>query len=847
MLRVTLKGLLARKVRLLLSAIAVVLGVAMVSGTYVLTDTISSAFDNLFSTVNRNTAVAVRGAAGIGFSNTDSQTDRPPLSESLLARVQAVPGVREAVPAIQGRATIFDPRTGKSVSNLQAPNIGLNFTGSDLGGLTLRSGAGPKGAAQVAVDRQTFKKAHLSLGEQVSIQAGTKAAKAYTVVGVVTVGKSNSLAGATIAAFDLSTAQSQLLEPGKISQINVSAEAGVSQEQLASRIDRSLGRSADVVTGKQLNEQTSQGIKNGLGYFSLILSVFGYIALVVGLFIIANTFSMLIGQRARELALLRAVGASRGQVIRSVLTEGIAVGVVGSVVGLGVGIGIAIGIRSVLSSAGIDLPSASVVVASRTVVIALVLGIAVTALAALLPAVRASRVPPVAAMQETFVLPSRSLRLRGFLGAILLAIGVGVLVKGTTGNGGRAAEIVGVGALVILISVVVLAPLAAGPVVAVLGAPIRRLYATVGVLSTENARRNPRRTAATASALMIGLALITAVSVLASSIKTSVGSLVSRGTGATFILFGSGSQALPNSLSSDLSGKPGIATASGIALVPIRIGNTKAAATATDPAALQDNILLTREAGDLNSLGPSTVLISKKTADDEHWRVGTELKVGFSEGGVAPLRVSGIYKENQLAGGYLIDRSTAAKYVTNLIDIIGLVRAQGSASPDQVRAAIEDVLQKYPGIKVQSRGEYIRNAQDQIGQLVNLIYVLLALSVIIAFFGIVNTLALSVIERTREIGLLRAVGMSRRQLRRMIRLESLVIAFYGAVLGVGVGSLFGWAILPPLADQGLDSFTYPGTLVVVFLVVGALIGVIAALLPARRAAKLDVLRAIAAT
>ena len=847
MLRVTLKGLLARKVRLMLSAVAVVLGVAMVSGTYVLTDTISSAFDNLFSAVNRNTAVAVRGATGAGFDNNDSNAARPALPESLVARIEAVPGVREVAPSVRGAATIFDPANGKAVANLQAPNLGLNYTGGDLGGLTLRTGTAPQGPDQVAVDRQTFNKIRLTLGEQVEIQAGTKKARMYTVVGVITVGSSDSLAGATIAAFDLPTAQSQLLSPGRVSQIDVASDGGVNQTELASRIRQVVGAGVDVVTGEQLNEQTSQGIKNGIGFFTLILSVFGYIALVVGLFIIANTFAMLIGQRARELALLRAVGASRAQVIRSVLAEGLAVGVVGSVIGLGAGIGLAIGARSLMSSLGIDLPAAGLVVATRTIILALVLGIVVTTLAALLPAVRASRVPPVAAMQETFVLPSRSLRTRGLLGVVLLVAGLAVLIKGTTGTGGSAAQVVGLGALVILIGVVTLAPLIAGPVVSLLGSPFRRLFGTVGVLASENARRSPRRTAATASALMIGLALITAVSVLASSIKTSVGNLVSRGTGATFILLGSGSQSLPADLSSSLNGKPGVANASGIALVPLRIGTTEALAAATDPAALTDNILLTASAGDLGSLSPTTILISKKTADEKRWKVGTELPVGFAEGGRTTLRVSGIYQENQLAGSYLIDKATAVRYVTNLTDVVGLVRATDGSDPNEVLATIDEVLAEYPGVKVQTRGEYIQNAQDQIGQLVNLIYGLLLLSVVIAFFGIVNTLALSVIERTREIGLLRAVGMSRRQLRSMIWLESLVIALYGALLGVALGSLFGWAILPPLADQGLDSFSYPGWLVVLFFFVAGLLGVVAALLPARRAARLDVLRAIATT
>ncbi len=846
MLRVTLRGLWARKVRLLLSAIAVVLGVAMVSGTYVLTDTIGSAFENLFASINRNTAVAVRGTTGAGFSNTSTSTDRATIPESLLAKVQAVPGVREAEPNVSGAAQIIDPATNKPVQNVGAPGIGVNYSGTPLATLTLREGTAPHGP-QIAVDRGTFKKAHLKLGEEVLVQAGTLPAATYQVVGVVTVGDIDSLGGATLTAFDLPTAQRVLLQPGRLSQITVAADKGVSQEVLAGRIKAVVGTSADVVTGDQLNQETSNGIKSGLGFFNLILQAFGGIALVVGLFIIANTFAMLVGQRARELALLRAVGASRGQVVRSVLVEGLAVGVVGSVVGLGLGIGIAIGMKALFSSLGIDIPAAGVVVAARTVIVALLLGIVVTTLAALFPALRASRVPPVAAMSETYTIPSRGLRQRGVIGLAFAIAGLATLLSGVSGHGTKAAEKVGVGALLVLVAVVALAPLAAGPVVVALGAPIRRIFGAIGVMSSENARRNPRRTAATASALMIGLALISAVSVLAASVKTSVGTLVSKGTGATFILLGSGSQALPNSLTSDLSGQPGVASAAGIAIVPLRIGGSKAAATATNPAALKNNILLTPEAGDLGALGPTTILISKKVSDDKGWKVGTVLPVGFSEGGQTQLRVAGIYKENQLAGGYLIDRAMAVRYVTNLTDIVSLVRAAPGANPETLRKTIEGVLVKYPGIKVQSRGEYIQSAQNRIGQLVNLIYVLLALSVLIAFFGIVNTLALSITERTREIGLLRAVGMSRGQLRRMIRLESLIIALFGAILGVGVGSLFGWAILPPLADQGLNDFSYPAKSIIVFFVVAGLLGVIAAVFPARRAAKLDVLRAIATT
>jgi putative ABC transport system permease protein len=516
------------------------------------------------------------------------------------------------------------------------------------------------------------------------------------------------------------------------------------------------------------------------------------------------------------------------------------------VIGLGLGIGIAITLKAVLSSLGLDLPSAGIVIKARTIVLALALGIIATTLAALFPSIRASRVPPVAAMSETFTLPTRSLRTRGFIGLVFLVASLAVLFSGASGNGTQAAEVVGLGAVLGLIAVVILAPLVAKPIVHVVAAPIRRLFGPVGKLASENAGRNPRRTAATASAIMIGLALVTAVGVLASSIKSSVKTLVSQGTGATYLLLGSGSQPLPTTLTADLTGQPGIAQASGLAIVSLRINGSRAAAEATTPAALTNNILLTPLSGEL-TLSPTTILISQKTADEKHWKIGTTLPVSFSEGGSVKLKVAGVYKENQLAGAYLIDRRTAARYVTNLVDLVVLVQATPQADVTSVRATIQSVLKQYPGIEVKSRGEYIQSAQDNIAQLTNLIYGLLALSVLIAFAGIINTLALSVIERTREIGLLRAVGMTRRQVAGMILLESLVIALFGAVLGIAVGSLFGWAILPPLADQGLTDFSYPFLTVVIFLFLGGLAGIAAGFFPGLRAAKLNVLQAISTT
>src|SRR4051794_38985033 len=504
MLRYTLKTLLAHKLRLVLSAVAVVIGVAMVSGTYVLTDTLGRTFDNLFSSVNRNTAVAIRGANA--FDNANS--DRPPIPAALLDRVRAVPGVRAAEPEIQaGNTMVVDPQTGQPLSNGGAPGLGVNYSDSTLSTLVVREGRGPHGPGEIAVDRATFRDAHLRLGDEATVLVSGKPAR-FRVVGVMTLGSSDNVGGATLTIFDTPTAQQLLLSPDRLTQISVAADSGVSQAELAARVRTVTGAGTDVVTGKQLAKESSDSIKQGLSFFNTFLLAFGFIALFVGAFIISNTFSMLIGQRVRELALLRALGAARKQVTRSVLGEALAVGVLGSTVGLGLGVLVAAGLKAVIAGVGVDIPSGSIVFLPRTVILGYAVGVLVTTASALLPALKASRVPPVAAMRDTFVLPARSLRVRAIVGSAVTLLGAAFMGLGLAGSGSSAAVAVGLGAALVFLGVAALSPLIAGPVIRVLGSPIRRGFGTVGVLSSANAQRNPRRTAATASALMIGLALV---------------------------------------------------------------------------------------------------------------------------------------------------------------------------------------------------------------------------------------------------------------------------------------------------------------------------------------------------
>lgn len=835
MLRTTLRSLLARKLRLLLSGLAVVLGVAFVSGTFVLTDTLGKVFDDLFEDVSAGTSVAVRGVPALEGGAP------PPVEAALVDRVRAVDGVAEAVGRVTGYAELVV--AGEPVDSSGAPSIGVDLqAGSALETLTVRSGRAPVGPAEVAVDAATASRVGIEVGDRVQV-ALAEGLRDVTVTGTVGLGDTDGFAGAALTAFDLETAQQVLGQPGTFQEIAVAGEEGVDDAELATRIGAVLPEAVEAVTAAQASAETSAEIKEGLGFFTTALLVFAGISLFVGAFLIFNTFSMLVAQRAKELALLRALGASRRQVTGSVLVEALVIGLLASVLGFGLGVGVAVGLRGVLAALGIDLPEGDLVLAPRTVVVSLLVGVGVTALAALLPARRAARVAPVEAMRDSGPAEERSLRTRGAAGAVLLLTGIGLLAVGLTQV---ELPLVGLGAAVTFFGVATLSPLVARPVASVLAAPFARM-GVPGRLGRANAVRSPRRTSATAAALMIGLALVSAVSVLGASLKESVGVVVDRSFGADFVLTSSSFQGFSPTVVDRLRESPELESVLAVRSSELRVRDVTAGVTGIDPAAALDVLRIEVVAGDLGSLDDGALAVQDSVATSLGLNVGDRVPVTWSETGDAELVVGAVYQENEFlsrlaVGEQLLSDNTAA----DLLQAVGVTTADGT-SPEDARRAVDAAVADLPTVTVEDRAEFVAGQRGQVDQLLNAITVLLVLSVVIAVLGIVNTLALSVVERTRELGLLRAVGLQRRQLRRMIRIESVVIALYGALLGLVVGTGFGWALVRALRDQGITEFSLPVGRLGLVVVAAALAGVLAAALPARRAARLDVLQAVAST
>ncbi len=844
MLHVTLKSLLARKLRLLLTALAVVLGVAFVSGTLILGDTLNATFDKLFTTAYSGTDVGVRGKSAFSVSvadGGDASQSRPPVPADVLQTVRGVAGVRQAEGDSGGFAQIVRP-DGKVVETSGAPTLGGSWLGkTPLNPYRIVAGSPPSGADQVVVDQQTATDNDLSVGDRIKVltQSGSQD---ETISGIVSFGDGGSLAGATVTLFDPSAAQSLIGSPGSYTEILVVSDGTVSDAALRDRIAEALPPRYVALTGKQLAAAESGDIKDALSFFSTFLLVFAVISIFVGSFIIFNTFSMLVAQRSRELALLRALGASRRQVNRAVITEAIVVGLIGSTLGLGLGVLLSMGLKALVGLFLGDLPAGGLVFQPSTAVWAYVVGILVTIAAAAGPARRATRIPPVAAMRDDIALPASSLHRRAIAGAVVLALGIAAMAAGLVGSAGILW--VGLGALGIFLGVAMLSPFVGRPAVGAIGVVLPRLYGSTGLLARENARRNPRRTAATASALMIGLALVSAGGVLAASIVKSANDIIDRSVGADFIVTTKNFLPIPGNVAGEVAKVDGIAAVtsfrSGQALVGGKVVSLQGVTADTVDKTLQLKITQ----GDLASLGEGDLLVSQKAAKDNGWKVGESVPATFGATGAGRLTIGGTYAENQIAGDYLIGLDTYdANYAQRLDQVVAMTTTPG-ADLGQVRKGIEAATQS-SNLEVRDQSEFKAEQRKQINQLLGFIFVLLALAVLIAALGIVNTLALSVIERTREIGLLRAVGMGRRQVRRMIRLESVVIAIFGTLLGLVLGVALGSSLVTALNDQGIDQLVVPYGQLVIYLVVGALIGVIAAVWPARRAARMDVLQAIA--
>jgi putative ABC transport system permease protein len=841
MFRATVKALTARKLRLMMSALAVVLGVAFVVGAFVLTDSLGRTFTDLFSSVNKNIAVDVRGTEitpGSGNSDGGGRHDVP---ASTIATVQGVDGVAEVqgnvVNAQFNQVSVLG-KDGKALTTNGAPIIAGNWIDSaKLNQQRVVDGTAPRGPTEVVLDGRLAEKAGVSVGDSTTVFLPTGQQRVKVVGLVEYADGKDSLGGESYVYFTTAAAQ-KLLHVDGYSDLLVAANDGVSQDQLRSRIASALPSSTEAITGKQLADEQASDIQQGLSFLNTFLLVFAAVALFVGAFIIFNTFSILVAQRTRELALMRALGASKGQVTRSVLLEAVVVGGIASAIGLGAGVGVAIGLQALFGAFGAGLPSASPVIELRTVIAAFAVGIIITAVAALMPARRAAKVPPVAAMRDAAT-ADRPLVKQTIAGATLAVAGAVAMTFGLTGSG---LAILGIGTVLAFLGVALLSPLVSRPVTGAVGLLFQRRLP--GRLGRQNSLRNPRRTAATAAALMIGLALVAAVGVLGSSLKDSVRKIASDAIGADYIVS-------PTAVGMDqaafkaVQGTPGVGEVTGLRGGDATIAGADEFPTSLNRAALGTTVDLSMKSGKAADLGPGSALISDDVADDKHLSVGSTVPVTWEDGQKGTLKVAGVYLSNQLIGDYLVDDSAAVHFKQQLY-FAALVKAADGTDAGALRGPLDQALASYPNLQVQNESEFVGDATKQIDQLVQFFQLLLALSVGIAILGIVNTLALSVLERTRELGLLRAVGMSRRQVKRMVRVESVLVAVFGGLLGLAVGVIFGAALQRALVSQGVTELSFPIPQLALYLLLAAVAGVLAAWLPARRASKLNVLQAVAA-
>jgi putative ABC transport system permease protein len=843
MWKTTFKSLFAHKMRLALTATLIAMSVAFVAGTFVLGDTINHTFTSLFNEAVDGTAVEVRGEGG--FSNSQGEVQRAGVPIEVLDQVKAVDGVRIAEPNIQGYAEVINKKGKTTRTPGGAPALGFNWTIDDrLNTLDISDGRAPNGPTEMTLDRGTAAKHDLAVGDQVKVLL-KDAPGEYTIVGLTRFGEADNLGGATLASFDTATALDVLAEPGKYYSILVAAEDGVSDTELRDRIAAVTPAGFEAVTGKQSAADAASAITDSPGFkiFKYALLVFGLISLFVSAFIIANTFQILVAQRTRDLALLRALGASRGQVLTSVVTEAFFLGVVASAVGLGLGVVVAQGLLAMLAAFGVELPTAGVQFLPRTAVVSMALGVVVTTVAALVPARKASRIAPVAAMREATAVPV-SMRRRAIVGTVVTAVGVGALLGGLFG-GGQALPLVGLGAPIAFIGLYTLSPLLSRPLGGTLGQPLR--WAGVpGKLASANAQRNPRRTAATASALMIGLALVGAVGVLASSMKTSFGGIIDRSLKADYILNTSDFMPFSADLARQLADAPGVAAVSGLRQNDVRINGKGTSVQAVDPASFGTVYNVKMTEGALADTAADGAVVSKSAAEQNGWKVGDSVRMRFSASGEQDITIKGIYETDPLLGDWLISTATYDKFFpTTKLDVMVFVKGAEGADLATTKQAVDAVAKNFPVVSVNDQAGVKKQNQKAVDQLLGMISALLLLSIVIAFLGIMNTLALSVYERTRELGLLRAVGMGRRQMRWMVRWEAVVISLFGAILGVTVGTFFGVAIRKAIAEWGVDQLTIPWGSLLILAIVGGVFGLVAAALPARRAARLNVLEAIA--
>jgi putative ABC transport system permease protein len=849
MIAVTLKGLAGRKLRAALTALAIVLGVAMVSGTYVLTDTISKGFDTIFAETYTHADAVIVGREGFADEDAAATESYP---ASVLAKVRGLPEVEGAEGAVIDDAQLVGA-DGKVIESSWGTAVFSVDPAADrrFNPLDVVQGAFPNGGGEIAIDRKTAEAQGLEPGDSIGV-GSLGPVRQFRIAGLVEYGSVGSPAGAQIAAFELATAQRLFDKTGRLDEIQVRAREGVSERELTASIEPLLPATARVKTAAAQRESAASDVHDVVKYFGYFLLAFGAIALVVGGFVIANTLAITIAQRTRELATLRTLGASRRQVLASVVLEAVVVGALASIAGIFVGLGLAKGLKALLDAVGVELPADGTVVATRTIVVSLAVGVLVTLLASLRPALRATRVPAIAAVREGAVLPrSRLARLGPVPALVVGAVAVGVLAYGLFVHGlptGRRLAALAVGVLLLFAGVAMTAPRLIPPLARVLGWPGTRLGGAAGRLARDNARRNPARTASTAAALMIGLALITFVATLGQGVRASF-------TGAVDELFVSDYTLVANESfgATSLESSRAAAAAPGVrAISEVRFGTGRAfdervgvSGVEPDLTRLVDMRWKQGDAGVPARLGSGAAFVTDAYADDHGLERGSRLRVETATGKTLALTVIGVFDEPR--GGSPFAEVAIS---TRMFDAsfpqprnqFSFIDVEGGVSPAATKR-LEQALEAYPDTKVQTRDQFKDSQLSGFETVLNLLYALLGLSVLVSLFGIVNTLVLTVFERTRELGMLRAVGMTRRQVRRMVRHESIVTALMGTALGIGAGLFLAALVTRALADEGIP-FALPVGSLVAFTIAAVALGILAAILPARRASRLNVLEAL---
>ncbi|TJZ42510.1 ABC transporter permease [Streptomyces piniterrae] len=843
MFRTALRNVLAHKARLLMTVLAVMLGVAFVSGTLVFTSTISDAYQNSSQKGFDNVDVAIQPKSSDSPSGAPGAAPR--LDQKLLDAAARVPGAASATGTVSGFTAIAD-KHGKLIGDgfsTRGANLFPAKDGKDAR-YPMRDGVAPKAADQFALDAHTADRAGYKVGDTVRISVDGPV-REQKLTGIFTTDDGTVAAGGSLALFDTPTAQKLFAAPGEFSGIDVKAAPGTSQGALKAALDKVLPKdSAETTTGKQLADDQADMIAKSMDDMKTVLLVFAGIALFVGVFIIANTFTMLVAQRTKELALMRAVGASRRQVTRSVLIEAFVVGAVAAAAGLAAGIGIGAGLRALMSGTGAKVPDGPLVVSPAAILTSLLVGIVVTVLAAWLPGRRAAKIPPVAAMNSVHATATtKSLVVRNTIGALFAGAGAAGVLVATGMEDGRA--MMAAGAAVLLIGVFILTPLLSRPLIA-LAAPVLRTFGISGKLARQNAVRNPRRTAATASALMVGLTLITGLTVIAGSVQQSIDKMATASLKADYVVSMASRTPLSPDVAKKLDGLDEVTAASPLRNSPSRIAGGAEYLTGVNGKDFGKLTRLDFTEGSLGELGGERAVVDDATAKANGWKPGSRFPVTFEDGKKGALTVSGVYQGNEMIKGIILDNATLAPHQKHVTDMQVMVKMAGGAS-EASKDSLVKALGENPAISVQDKKDVSDGIAQIFSLMLNMLYGLLAMAVIVAVLGVINTLAMSVFERSQEIGMLRAIGLDRRGIKRMVRLESLVISLFGGVLGIGLGVFFGWAA-GELIGGSLATYelVLPWGRIGIFLAMAALVGVLAALWPARRAARLNMLESIKA-